>query len=81
MKLLVLIGGIAGFAIGIACGLAAQCPWPMTVWHACLATCIAASLTRWWSRVWMQSLKQSCRERAAILSKQPRQPVLPYTKP
>ena len=80
MKLLVLIGGIAGFAIGLVSGVAAQCSWPLTIWHACLATCVAAWLARWWGRIWIQNLKQSCRERVAALAQQPLQPALTHSK-
>jgi hypothetical protein len=81
MKLLILIGGIGGFAIGLGFGLAAQNAWPMSVWQACLGTYIAAFLMRWWGRVWMQSLKQSYRERLASVAKQTSPPALTHTKP
>lgn len=81
MKLLVLIGGFAGFAIGIVFGLLAGSSWLMVIWHACLATYLSALLVRWWSQVWMRNLQQSCRERIATSSNQPRPPTLPQVKP
>ena len=81
MKLLVLIGGIVGFGVGLVSGVSAECSWPTTIWHACLATCIAALLARWWGRIWIQSLKQSYGERLVALAKQPRQPALTQPKP
>lgn len=81
MKLLVLIGGIVGFAVGLVSGVLAGCSWPTTIWHACLATCVAALLVRWWGRIWIQSLKQSYREHIAALAHQPQQPALTHSKP
>jgi hypothetical protein len=81
MKLLVLIGGIAGFAIGLISGVAGQGSWPMSIWRACLATYVAALLARWWGRIWMQSLKQSYGEHIAAVAKPPRQLALTHSKP
>lgn len=81
MKLLILIGGVGGFLIGLGFGLAAQNEWPQTIWQACLATYVAALLMRWWGRIWMQNLKQSYREHLLALSKPTPPPALTHTKP
>jgi hypothetical protein len=49
--------------MGAAFGLAGNSPWPNALWHACAAALAAAVLTRWWSRVWMQSLRDSLDQR------------------
>jgi hypothetical protein len=59
MKALIVLGAIVGFLIGAAFGVAGRSPWPDALWHACAAALAAGVLTRWWSRVWMQSLRDS----------------------
>jgi hypothetical protein len=63
MKALIILGAIVGFVMGAAFGLAGNSPWPNALWHACAAALAAAVLTRWWSRVWMQSLRDSLDQR------------------
>ena len=59
MKALMILGAILGFAIGTGFGLATESSWPTTLWRGCAAALLAAMLTRWWSRVWIQGLKES----------------------
>jgi hypothetical protein len=66
MKALIILGAIVGFLTGAAFGLAGNSPWPNALWHACAAALAAALLTRWWSRVWMQSLRDSLDQRNRI---------------
>ena len=63
MKALIVLGAIIGFLTGAAFGLAGESPWPTALWRACVAALAAALLTRWWSRVWMQSLRDSLDQR------------------
>jgi len=63
MKALIVLGAIIGFLMGAAFGLAGESPWPTALWRACVAALAAALLTRWWSRVWMQSLRDSLDQR------------------
>ena len=63
MKALIVLGAIVGFLIGAGFGLATNSPWPSALWRACAAALAAAILTRWWSRVWMQSLRDSLEQR------------------
>jgi hypothetical protein len=63
MKALIILGAIVGFLTGATFGLAGNSPWPNALWHACAAALAAAFLTRWWSRVWMQSLRDSLDQR------------------
>jgi hypothetical protein len=63
MKALIVLGAIVGFLTGAAFGLAGNSPWPTTLWRACAAALGAAILTRWWSRVLMQGLRDSLDQR------------------
>jgi len=63
MKALIVLGSIVGFLTGAAFGLAGNSPWPTALWRACAAALAAAVLTRWWSRVWIQSLKDALEQR------------------
>jgi hypothetical protein len=70
MKALIVLGAIVGFLIGAAFGLAGHSQWPDALWHACAAALAAGVLTRWWSRVWMQGLRDSLAQR-----QNPRRPL------
>jgi hypothetical protein len=59
MKAFIILGAIVGFLTGAGFGLAGNSPWPYALWHACAAALAAGILTRWWSRVWIQSLRDS----------------------
>jgi hypothetical protein len=63
MKALIVLGAIVGFLTGAAFGLSGNSPWPTALWHACAAALAAAILTRWWSRVLMQGLRDSLDQR------------------
>jgi hypothetical protein len=56
MKLLLLIGGVLGFGIGLTFSWAQECSWPSSLWHGCLAAYIAGILLRWWGRAWRKNL-------------------------
>jgi hypothetical protein len=68
MKALMILGAVIGFLIGCGFGLASQSPWPTALWRACAAALMAAMLTRWWSRIWMQGLREALAERRAARS-------------
>lgn len=63
MKALMILGAIVGFLIGAGFGLAGNSPGPSALWHACAAALVAAVLTRWWSRIWLSSLRDALQER------------------
>ena len=63
MKLLLLIGGLMGFLIGIGFGLIHEKSLPSALLHACVTMYVAGLLMRWWGRVWMKNLAQAHRER------------------
>jgi len=63
MKALIVLGAIVGFLMGAGFGLAGDSPWPTALWRACAAALAAAILTRWWSKIWVQSLQDSIEQR------------------
>ena len=76
MKALMILGALVGFLIGSSCGVTGQSSWATALWRACAAALVAAVLTRWWGRVWMQSLKDSLDQR-----RYPRPAVTTTAKP
>lgn len=69
MKLIMVLGGFIGFAIGLGFSWAQGSPWPSVVWRAAIAAVMAGILLRWWGRLWIQCLHQSRRERQAAARK------------
>jgi hypothetical protein len=59
MKALMILGAIIGFLIGAGFGVAGDSPWPAALWRGCAAALVAAVLARWWSNVWLKSLRDS----------------------
>jgi hypothetical protein len=57
MKLLLLIGGLLGFGIGLIFGWAQESAWPSCLWHACIAAYVGGLLLRWWGRAWRKNLE------------------------
>ena len=65
MKALMIFGALVGFLIGCGPALAGQSPWPTALWRASAAALVAAVLTRWWTGVWIEGLKESISQRRA----------------
>jgi len=65
MKALIVLGAIVGFLIGAGFGVASSTPWPASLWRACAAALVASVLTRWWSTVWLEGLRDSINQRRA----------------
>ena len=65
MKLLMLLGGVLGFGIGLFCSRIQENSWPYCLLQASLAAYAGGWLLGWWGRAWQQSLKESALERAA----------------
>jgi hypothetical protein len=59
MKLLLLIGGILGFGIGLVFSWAQESSWPSCLWHGCLAAYLAGLMLRWWGRAWRRNLEMA----------------------
>jgi hypothetical protein len=66
MKAFMILGAIVGFLIGTGCGLAGSSPWSATLWRGGIAALIAAILTRWWSRIWLNNLRDALHDRRNI---------------
>lgn len=65
MKKLMMMGGLLGFLIGIVFGLAQGVTWPELFLRASVAALAAGLLLRWWGRVWIRGLQESCDQRMA----------------
>ena len=63
MKLLMLIGGLLGFSIGLLFSWAEESSGSTALWHACLAAYLSATLFRWWAGAWRKNLAEALRER------------------
>ena len=74
MKLIIVLGRLIGFAIGLGLSWAQGSPWPATLWRAAIATLAAGILLRWWGRLWIRCLQQSHRQRQAALKKRDSSP-------
>jgi hypothetical protein len=69
MKLMILVGAIVGFLIGMTFGWAQQSPWPSVLWRGAVAAYAAAVLMRWWGRVWVKSIQQVNEQRKALAAR------------
>lgn len=69
MKLLMILGGMIGFLIGISFGLVQESSWPSVFWRASIATYASGCLMRWWGRMWVQGLQAAHQERQVALAK------------
>jgi hypothetical protein len=78
MKSHIILGSIAGFLVGAGFSLADDCSWPVALWRACVAALIIGFLTRWWSRIWLESLGDAIRQRRHAAANPP---VANKTKP
>jgi hypothetical protein len=58
MRLLLLLGGLLGFAVGMAVGLLKGNAWPTLLWRASVAALLLGLLCRWWGRVWFNSWRE-----------------------
>jgi hypothetical protein len=76
MKSFMIFGAIVGFLIGGGFSVADDCSWPTALWRACAAALALAIITRWWSRVWLQSLRDAINQRRYARANPP-----PKTKP
>jgi hypothetical protein len=63
MKSFMIFGAIVGFFTGAGLSLADGCLWPTALWRACAAALVLGILTRWWSRVWLHSLRDAVNRR------------------
>lgn len=66
MKRMMLTGAMTGFACGFGIGWARETPLEDAFFHACLGAYLVGMLMRWWGGVWVQGLRESCAERAAV---------------
>lgn len=79
MKSHVILGSIAGFLVGAGFSLAENCSSSVALGRACIAALVIAVLTRWWSRIWLESLGDAIRQRRHAAANPPAKPK-PVTK-
>ena len=72
MKPFMIFGAIVGFLIGGGFSVADDCSWSTALWRACMAALVLATVTRWWSRVWLQSLRDAVNQRRYERSNPPK---------
>jgi hypothetical protein len=65
MKLIMLAGALAGFAIGTGVGWFRGCTPADLFWHGCLAMYAGGMMARWYGRQWLKSFREACEHRAA----------------
>ena len=68
MKLMMMLGGLLGFGIGLVFSWAQGSPWPSVLWRASVAAFASGLLLRWWGRLWIHALQQAHREKQTALS-------------
>jgi len=68
MKLIMVLGGLLGFAIGFGFSWAQGSAWPTIVWRAAGMALLAGLLLRWWGRLWVKCLRDAYQEKQALAS-------------
>jgi len=63
MKSYMIFGAIVGFLIGTGFSVTGDCSWSTAFWRGCVVALVAGVLTRWWGRVWLESLRDANRQR------------------
>lgn len=82
MKRLMIIGGLLGFAIGMALGASTEGADAATMlWRACVAGVAGGFLLRWWGRVWVRCLREAHAQRLATDESTPPAAVPSPAKP
>ena len=80
MKLLMLLGGLIGFLIGISFGLLQESTWPSFFWRASIAAYASGILMRWWGKVWIEGLQAAYHEKqTAQANAEAQQKISPST--
>jgi hypothetical protein len=71
-----ILWAMVGLLTGIGFSLASDCSWSTAFWRGCVGALGAALLARWWTGVWLDSLRDAIRQR------QYRRPIAaPKTRP
>ena len=64
MKLMMILGGCAGFVVSLGFGLnQEEISWPALLGRACVGALVVGWVLRWWSHVWLRSLQEANRQR------------------
>lgn len=65
MKKMMIMGGMAGFGIGVITGYLKEVSLPEIFLRACVCTLLSGLLFRWWGRMWLDGLRDSLAAKAA----------------
>jgi hypothetical protein len=65
MRALMLIGGFAGFLIGMLSALSQSCGWSAVFLRASVVACLVGWMVRWLGKVWLGSLIEVHQQRLA----------------
>jgi hypothetical protein len=63
MKAFIILGALVGFLIGTSSGLTGVSSWLTALWRGSAAALVAAIITRWWTGVWLECLRESPSQR------------------
>jgi hypothetical protein len=74
MKSFMILWAIIAFLLGVGLSLENNCQWSTAFWRGCAAALVAAFLGRWWGNVWLDSLRDSIKQRRY-------KQAIPVTKP
>jgi len=66
MKAIMMPAAMVGFMIGRGFDLAGHSYWQEALWRGCAAALMAAILTGWLSRIWMQGLRDALLQRIRL---------------
>jgi hypothetical protein len=77
MKLLLLLGGVVGFGIGLSFSHAQENSWTFCLWQASLAALAGGWLLGWWGRAWQKNLKDAALEREKVAAQATSAPSIP----
>ena len=69
MKLIMVLGGLVGFGIGLGFSWAQGGAWPAVVWRAAVTALLGGLLLRWWGQLWVQCLRDAQKQRQAAPTK------------
>ena len=66
MRLMMLLGGLIGFLIGLCMGAVNGGSMAEIFWKASVAACLAGIALRWWGKVWISSLQKELQNRTNV---------------
>ncbi len=56
---MMILGAFTGFVMSLGFGLSQEASWPAILGRSCVGALVAGWLLRWWSNLWLLSLKEA----------------------